>query len=191
MGLYVNHLKTVAINGERSLYVYLLDYGWPEGQWEKIFKRHFMKMADLASDTNAVVIASPRGVHFANEVLDWYKVGDLDANRVLPGLLITKTSPDYFKDFHFNSDKLGEKKQMADKLLVVPIKSFCTTEQDFVAGIEKLFADLRCGTSLSDFSIAQNDVRREAADPKWKRLQEAVELKPGAFGFRVDLKKLL
>jgi hypothetical protein len=41
-------MDTVSIKGSRSLYVYLLDYGWPEGEWEQIFKKHFMSMADRA-----------------------------------------------------------------------------------------------------------------------------------------------
>jgi hypothetical protein len=46
MGLYISHMDTVSIKGSRSLYIYLLDYGWPEGEWEQIFKKHFMSMAD-------------------------------------------------------------------------------------------------------------------------------------------------
>ena len=48
MGLYISHMDTVSIKGSRSLYIYLLDYGWPEGEWEQIFKKHFMSMADRA-----------------------------------------------------------------------------------------------------------------------------------------------
>ena len=42
MGLYISHMDTVSIKGSRSLYIYLLDYGWPEGEWEQIFKKHFI-----------------------------------------------------------------------------------------------------------------------------------------------------
>ena len=31
MGLNINHLSDVSIRGERSLYLYLLNYGWPDG----------------------------------------------------------------------------------------------------------------------------------------------------------------
>jgi len=44
-------MDTVSIKGSRSLYIYLLDYGWPEWEWEQIFKKHFMSMADRSDKT--------------------------------------------------------------------------------------------------------------------------------------------
>jgi N6-adenosine-specific RNA methylase IME4 len=32
LGLYISHLDSVVIGADRSLYVYLLDYGWPDGR---------------------------------------------------------------------------------------------------------------------------------------------------------------
>ncbi len=84
MGLNINHLSDVSIRGERSLYLYLLNYGWPDGEWEQLFKKHFMKLADMASETGAVVISSKKGLHFGNEVLNYYKVVSLNAEKVLP-----------------------------------------------------------------------------------------------------------
>lgn len=182
MGLYVNHLETVTLNEERSLYVYLLDYGWPDGRWEQVFKRHFLKMADLASDAGAVVIGSPRGVHFANEVLDWHHVGELRGEDVLPGLLITKTHPAYFQ-----GDRLA--RTDLETLLVVPLKAFCNDEDGFVRSIEHLFEDLRSGAELKNFSVARQSVLNRGQHAS-RRLAEAIEIKPGAFGFNVDLKKL-
>ena len=43
-----------------------------------------MKLADMASETGAVVISSKKGLHFGNEVLNYYKVGSLNAEKVLP-----------------------------------------------------------------------------------------------------------
>jgi len=176
-------MDTVTLNEERSLYVYLLDYGWPDGRWEQIFKRHFMKMADLASDSGAIVVGSPRGVHFANEVLDWHHVGHLQGEDVLPGLLITKTHPSYFESGF-------QRRTTLEKLLVIPLKAFCQDEDSFVQGIEELFRDLRSGTELKNFRVANQNVlnrKRRVSE----RLAEAIELKPGAFGFNVDLKKLV
>lgn len=128
MGLYISHLDTITIKQERALYIYLLDYGWPEGEWERIFKKHFMKLADMASDSEAVVIASPRGVHFGNEVLNWHRVGSLDSNRVLPGLLITKTHPSYFSES--NSECAPARPGLED-LMVIPLRDVCRDETDF------------------------------------------------------------
>lgn len=183
MGLYINHLDTVTIRGERTLYLYLLDYGWPDGRWEQLFKKHFMRMADLASGAGAVVIGSTRGVHFGNEVLSWHKVGSLDAERVLPGLLITKTHPDVFQAG-------GGGEPDMDTLLVIPLRDFCTDDATFISSIEKLFVDLKSGLGLEDFAIAKHDPRSKAP-ARTSRFADAVELKPGAFGLRLDLKKLL
>lgn len=188
MGLYVNHIDTVTIRGERSLYVYLLDYGWPEGHWEQLFKKHFMHMAGLASEAGAVVIGSPRGVHFGNEVLNWYRVGSLDADRVLPGLLITKTHPDYFQASIGGDDAPAEPGM--ETLLVIPLRDFCTDDATFVRSIERVFSDLKNGVELNDFEIARHDPRHQASG-RASRLASALEIKPGAFGLRVDLKKLL
>jgi hypothetical protein len=183
MGLYIEHLDTVTIRGERSLYVYLLDYGWPEGHWEQLFKRHFMRMASLASEAGAVVIGSSRGVHFGNEVLSWHQVGSLDAERVLPGLLITKTHPDYFQQ-----GPSGEPDM--ETLLVIPLRDFCTDDATFVRSIERVFVDLKNGLELRDFAIAKHDPRSQPPVIA-SRIADAIELKPGAFGLNVDLKKLL
>lgn len=121
LGLYIKHLDTVQFNQDRSNYLYLLNYGWPDGEWEQIFKKHFMKMADLASDVGGVVVGSPSGVHFANEVLSWHRVGHLNADDVLPGLLITKTRPDYFEECY--PDDRPAKPGLED-LLVIPLRGF-------------------------------------------------------------------
>jgi hypothetical protein len=188
MGLYISHLDTITIKADRSLYIYLLDYGWPGGNWEQIFKRHFMHMADLATETRAVVIGSMRGIHFGNEVLNWHQVGDLSAEDVLPGLLITKTDPSYFKES--NDDSAPIEPGLGD-LLVVPLKPFCHDETTFLAAIEGVFADLRNGLALRNFQIARHDPRRHQARDIGRRLVNAMEVKPGAFGVSIDLKALL
>ncbi len=182
MGLYVTCLDTVSIKDERSLYIYLLDYGWPEGRWEKIFKKHFMKMADMAAETGAVVVGSPRGVHFANDILSWHKVGDLDAETVLPGLLVTKTHPSYFEGL--SEIENGELHDM----LIVPLRSFCQNEDDFLKAVEEIFSDLREGKELRNFSIATHDFRKSKQKKIGDRLVKSIEAKPGAFGFAIDLK---
>ena len=187
MGLHISHLDTVTIKGERSLYLYLLDYGWRDGKWEQLFKKHFMTIAEKTSDSNSVVISSSNGVHFGNEVLNYHRVGNLDANRVLPGLLITKTHPDYFQE------SLGPPEPpepgMKD-LLVIPLEPFCTSETDFLRAINGIFDDLKTGTELQNFSIAQHDIRHSKSSRLRDKVAEAIELKPGAFGFKVDLKKV-
>jgi hypothetical protein len=189
MGLWISQLGSVNIRGERSLYIYLLDYGWPDGEWEKLFKKHFSRMANLAQDSEAVVVGSNNGTHFANEVLSWHRVANLDADRVLPGLLITKTHPAYFTDEQlFQSASI---KPDLEDLLVIPLRDFCTDETDFLRSIEGIFEDLRNGTELRNFEIAQHDPRRKTFGQRSQQLVGAIELKPGMFGVSIDLKKLL
>ncbi|MDO8295646.1 MAG: hypothetical protein Q7T19_04310 [Caulobacter sp.] len=188
MGLYVSHMGTVKIQEERSLYIYLLDFGWPNGEWEGLFKRHFMHMADKATETGAVVIGSGNGIHFGNEVLSWHKVGDLDAEKVLPGLLITKTHPGYFGE-HFYGE--GPTQPELHDLLVVPLKPFCQDESDFLAAIEGIFSDLKNDVSLKNFRVAKHDIRKPKVPELGRRLAHAIEVKPGAFGLSLDVKALL
>lgn len=190
MGLYISHMQTVTIKEERSLYVYLLDYGWPNGEWEQLFKRHFMNMADRAAKTGAVVIGSMNGVHFGNEVLNWHRVADLNVNQVLPGLLLTKTHPSYFVSSGSDHDDQPAAPGLED-LLVIPLKPFCKDETDFLRTIEGVFADLHSGLELKNFQIAKHDPRRHRVIDIGKRMVNAIELKPGAFGVSVDLKALL
>lgn len=77
-----------------------------------------------------------------------------------------------------------------DTLLVVPLRSFCTDEATFIRLIERVFADLKNGLELKDFAIAKHDPRRRAPAAA-SRFADAIELKPGAFGVSLDLKKLL
>lgn len=189
MGLWISQLGSVNIRGERSLYIYLLDYGWPDGDWEKLFKKHFSRMAGLAQDSEAIVVGSNNGTHFANEVLSWHRVASLDADRVLPGLLITKTHPAYFNDEQFYQS--ASIKPDLEDLLVIPLRDFCTDETDFLRSIEGIFEDLKKGTELRNFEIAQHDPRRKTFGQRSQQLVGAIELKPGIFGISIDLKKLL
>ena len=129
VGLRISRLDDVVIKQDRDLYLYLLDFGWPDGRWERLFKKHFMHIAELTAETNSVVVSSPRGVHFGNEVLNYYRVGHLDAEKVLPALLITKTEPSYFKE---STDTCQASEPGLERLLVIPLEPFCTSETDFL-----------------------------------------------------------
>jgi hypothetical protein len=188
VGLYISHIDAVTIKSERTLYLYLLDYGWPDGEWEQLFKKHFMTLATRASTTGAVVIGSHRGAHFGNEVLNWHRVGELSADDVLPGLLITKTHPSYFSE---SFDNAAPAQRGLHNLLVIPLKPFCKGEADFVRAVEGIFSDLREGRALSDFRVAEHDPRNKPPGPLGRRIVDAIELKPGAFGLSVDVKALL
>lgn len=191
MGLYVSHLKNLPY-GERSLYVYLLDYGWPEGPYEKIFRDNFQTMAKRASETDAIVIASHRGVHFANEVLSWHNVNGMDADTILPAILITKTHPNYFAESTDDSESAGG--GLGD-IVLIPLKSACNSPDDFLKLIESVFTDLEKGLELSTFRISQHQLETgNELGFRWKsiksRLSKSFILEPKFAGVGVDLRKL-
>ncbi|MBV7255587.1 hypothetical protein KCG44_02175 [Pacificimonas sp. WHA3] len=188
MGLYVSSLKSLPYAG-RSLYVYLLDYGWPDDDYAALFKRHFLGLANRASETEAIVVASERGIHFANEVFDWHSIVGLDANQVLPAIMISTVHPHYFERGSFREDT-GE----AHDLVLIPLREACTSPDEFLQLVGSIFDDLERGLTLRQFAIAKKDrgpfglVDGELG--LVKRSWAATILQPNFMGVGVDLKKL-
>jgi hypothetical protein len=201
MGLLVSHLSTITKHPSRSLYIYLLDFGWPEGKYEQLFKDHFQAMAKRASETGSLIIASHRGVHFANDVLSYYRVLDLDTEKVLPALLITKTPPSYFKETEGPRERLVPDIETddlcRDNIVVVPLKTCCTTPEEFASLMESAFSDLSKGTQIPNFRVAEHDkyhdkpLRPSSMAVSAKRIGKSIVIEPNFFGIGVDLKKLL
>lgn len=191
MGLYVSHLKSLPYE-ERSLYIYLLDYGWPQGNYETIFRENFQALSQRASETGSIVIASNRGVHFANEVLNWHSVIGLDAESILPALLITKTHPNYFVESY---DESKPSKDDLKELVLIPLKAACTTPEDFSRIISSVFADLEKGLELKSFRVAiHNAIEPHKSSGRvrgfFDHISRAVLLELNFAGVGVDLKKL-
>lgn len=189
MGLYVSAMKELPV-GDRSLYIYLLDYGWPAGAYEKLFRDNFGHLSARASETGAVVVMSGRGVHFANEVLDWHHVYGHDATDILPAILITHTNPSYF--VNGGHDKSADD-GMGD-IALLPLKPACTTPDEFLAIIGSIFDDLEKGKTLRNFRAVQFDMLTEERTSRLRafsrRVGNAVMLQPNIGGVGVDLKKL-
>lgn len=194
MGLIVSHLKTLESFKDKNLYVYLLDYGWPDGKYEKLFKSHFTTLAHKASASNSLVITSTKGVHFANEVLAYYKVLDLDAQKVLPAILISRIHPAYFKKTDGPEEHSIDQENdplIRDNVVFIPLKNCCEAEADFVNIIESIFRDLERGANISNFEVAKHDEYHVKPLPTFlKRIPSAIILQPNFIGFGVDLMKL-
>ncbi|HAM47039.1 MAG TPA: hypothetical protein DCZ07_07810 [Alphaproteobacteria bacterium] len=194
MGLLVSHLKTLARVSDKDLYVYLLDFGWPDGKYEKLFKSHFSQLAKKASDANSVVVASNRGTHFANQILAYYKVLDLKADEVLPAILISKAAPSYFEE------TLGPEEHSIDpdtdpllreKTVFIPLKNCCQDETSFVAIIESIFSDLESGLEIGNFRVADHDEFHTNRKPSiLGRVASSILLQPNIGGVGVDLRRL-
>ena len=189
MGLYVSSMRELPV-GSRSLYLYLLDYGWPSGDYERLFRENFGHLSHRASETGSVVVMSGQGVHFANEVLDWHHVCGHDSADLLPALLLTHAHPSYFVE-RTQSTEVADLGDIA----LIPLRSACTTPQDFLSIIGSVFEDLEKGLTLRNFRADRFDV---LSPPKgsWvsearARVGDAVLLQPNFAGLGIDLKKLL
>ena len=195
MGLYVSTMRERSI-GERSLYIYLLDYGWPSDAYEKLFRENFGQLSARASETEAVVIMSGRGVHFANEVLDWHKIYGHDATDILPAILITHTHPNYFVSRNVEEHGLNPENgegELGD-IVLIPLRAACTKPEDFLKIVGSIFDDLDKGLTLRNFRAEKLDMLKSQEPSRMKsmanRVGKAVMLQPNFGGIGVDLKSL-
>ncbi len=194
MGLYVSTMRELP-TGDRSLYIYLLDYGWPTDAYEKLFRDNFGHLSARASQTGAVVVMSGQGVHFANEVLSWHQICGRDATDILPAILITHTHPKYFAAHDFSSSDLNtEDAEGLGDIALIPLKAACTTPDDFLRIIGSIFDDLDKGLTLRNFRAEKFDALKEGEPSRMRSLAErvgkAVMLQPNVGGIGVNLKLL-
>jgi hypothetical protein len=182
MGLTVHSLRDLPTSVERAYYVYLLDYGWHEPLGDAL-RKNFTKMADSASRTNAVVIVGT-GVHFDDEVLSWHHINGLDAEDILPAILITTRHPRLFYDA--NLTKNDTYKVTPDKLLLIPLRKTCKTATDVASLIGKIFQDIKDRNRLNDFKVV-----KEMKRGKLGALADCLILQPAIGGFGIDLGKVL
>jgi hypothetical protein len=182
MGLHVHNLGNLPVTDDgRDYFVYLLDYGWHEPLTDTLMA-NFTNMARMASQSRSVVVAGIEPVHFANEVFSWHGINGEDGERVLPAILITTLTPNYFRDRNDEFRRAGE---IDDKLLLIPLKAACKSNDDVVKLIQSVFRDIKSKKNLSGFAIAKT-IKKNGA----QRLADAVILEPNFVGLGVDLKKL-
>jgi hypothetical protein len=194
VGLYISTMRELP-TGDRSLYIYLLDYGWPNGPYETLFRDNFGHLAERSSETGAVVVMSGRGVHFANEVLDWHQVYGHDASDILPALLITQTHPSYFVGH--DADRVARHPRGDDGLgdiALIPLQAACTEPGEFLSLIGSIFDDLEGGLTLRQFRADRLDLLTATKPSRLQSLKERVGrafiLQPNFSGIGVDLKVL-
>jgi hypothetical protein len=183
VGLHIHALGELPANAERSYYVYLLDYGWEEPLGQAL-RANFERMAEEASQADAVVIRGPRAVHFEDQVLSWHHVNGVDAADILPAILVTTRHPTTFRESH------GPPPQgtpvVTDALLLIPLKRVCKTAQDVADLIQQLFVEIRAKTPLTKFRIV-----KQMQFGRGRALVDAVVLEPNIAGVGLDIKKVL
>jgi hypothetical protein len=187
MGLMVHSLQNIPESKNRDYLIYLLDYGWDE-PISKALRDNFDKMAEIAAKNRAVVIKGTELAHFENEVFSWHHINNEKADELLPALLITNKHPKYFLE---NNNNLFGKRGLvrADeyddmKLILIPLKRFCTTTTEVVTLIQKVFSDIVDKKDLSDFQIA-----KEMKKGVGNALVDALILEPNISGVGFSLKK--
>jgi hypothetical protein len=139
MGLMIHSLALLPKESNRGFYVYLLDYGW-EGSLGEVLFDNYNRLSDYASKNNFVVLRGTPGSHFEDEVFSWHHINGENGDDVLPAILITTLNSHEFN--HERWDSKQRKKLNKDKMLLIPIRKVCKTNDDVVRLIEKVIIDL-------------------------------------------------
>lgn len=188
MGLHVHSLSNIPKSENRDYLIYLLEYGWHEPLAEAL-NNNFLKMAGVAAKNRAVVIKGTELAHFDNEVFSWHKINNERGEDILPAVLITNAHPTYFlENNHGYSRSNGLYRESKDgelKLILIPLKKFCSNTSEVVSLIERLFSDITEGKDLSNFKIA-----KEAQKGVGSAIVDALILEPNISGIGFSFKKL-
>lgn len=188
MGLHVHSLSNIPKSENRDYLVYLLEYGWHEPMTEAL-NSNFPKMAGLAAQNRAVVIRGTELAHFENEVFSWHQINNERGEEILPAVLITNAHPSYFLEnnlgYHRGAGLYRESSDGQLKLILIPLKKFCSNTSEVVSLIEKLFADIEAGKDLAKFRIA-----KEARKGVGSAIVDAIILEPNISGVGFSFKKL-
>jgi hypothetical protein len=71
------------------------------------------------------------------------------------------------------------------KLILIPLKKFCSTSTEVISLIERLFADIEAKRDLSEFKIA-----KEAKKGVGSAIVDSIILEPNLSGVGFSFKKL-
>ncbi|MCC0183220.1 hypothetical protein LEO76_17210 [Aeromonas hydrophila] len=146
-------------------------------------------MAGVAAKNRAVVIKGTELAHFENEVFSWHQINNQRGEDILPAILITNAHPSYFmENNHGYRHGRGLYRESVDgdlKLILIPLKRFCSNTSDVVSLIEKLFSDIESGKDLADFKIAKEVQKGIGA-----AIVDALILEPNISGVGFSFKRL-
>ncbi|MFV5265214.1 hypothetical protein ACMUMS_16900 [Acinetobacter courvalinii] len=188
MGLNVYSLNNIPQTENRDYFIYLLEYGWHE-PIAKALNKNFYKMADRATQGRSVVIKGTQLSHFENEVFSWHQINNEKGEDILPAILISNAHPSYFKEnnrgYNRNRGLYRESTDGSMKLILIPLKKFCSTTTDVISLIEKVFLDIEAGRDLAEFQIAK-EVRKGIG----AALVDSVILEPNISGIGFNFNKL-
>ncbi|WP_271311915.1 hypothetical protein [Yersinia intermedia] len=188
MGLHVHSLSSIPRDENRDYLIYFLEYGWYEPLAEAL-NNNFLRISGLADKNRAMVIKGTELAHFENEVFSWHQINNERGEDILPAVLITNAYPSYFmENNHGYSRNSGLYRESIDgglKLILIPLKKFCSNTTEVISLIEKLFADIGAGRELSEFKIA-----KETQKGIGSAIVDALILEPNISGIGFNFKKL-
>lgn len=188
MGLHVHSLENIPFSENRDYLIYLLEYGWHE-PLSRTLNENFDKMANFAAQNRAVVIRGTELAHFENEVFSWHNINNESGEEILPAILITNAHPTYFlenSDGYSRSKGFYRESNTTDlKLVLIPLKKFCTTTTEVINLIEKIFSDIENGLDLSEFRVA-----KEAKKGIGSAIVDSIILEPNVSGVGFSFNKL-
>lgn len=188
MGLHVHSLTNIPQSKNRDYLIYLLEYGWHEPLGQAL-NENFHNMASRAAKSRSVVIKGTELNHFEDEVFSWHHINDERGEDILPAILITNAHPSYFfennRGFRQRRGLYRESEEGDIKLVLIPLKKFCTTTTEVISLIEKLFIDIEAGRDLSEFKIA-----KEVNKGTGSAVVDSIILEPNFYGVGFSFKKL-
>jgi hypothetical protein len=182
MGLWVHSLGELPANAQRAYYIYVLDFGWDE-PLGRALNQNLQRMMDLASRNEAVVIKGLDSNHFENEVFSYHGINGERADEILPAILITTLHPKYFQE---QNSRYSAIEELNDKLLLIPLRKTCSTSDEVIVLIAKIFRDIAEKKELADFSIQRQVQKRHG----FRAFADALVLEPNISGVGIDLKKI-
>lgn len=182
MGLKIHSLAEIPTHEKRDYYIYVLDNCWHEPLGNAL-RNNFDKLASIAAKNNAAVIMGLKESHFNDEVLSWQNINGENAEKLLPAIMISTIYPENFEKYA-NNEEEADIDYANEKMLLIPLKKFCSTTTEVIELIQNIFTDIGKSKPLLEFEIS-----KELEAGKGKAASDAIILQPNFMGVGVDLRK--
>lgn len=179
MGLVVKSLWNVP-HTDRKYFIYLLQCGWGT-ELDAALMKLFPRMAQEASDSDSVVIASSGATHFENDVFSWHRINGEEASELLPAILLTTVHP---KRFRNERDPFWHTRKPEDHMVLISLKEFASSPDKVTDLIRGLFSDIQHRRELSDFEVFKTISRHRS-----RAFMDSIILRPALGGCGIDIKQ--
>ena len=183
MGLKIHSLAEIPESVSRKFYLHILDYyNWDEPIINTL-KDNFDRIAEFASENDAVVIQGIGDSHFYSDLLSFDSINGKKPEDMLPALMITTVHPSYFADR--NDKRCDGEPVPEDEIVFIKLHDTCKQPADVLNLLSQIFDDIKSGRELKNFQIAEQQKRGQQ-----DAIVDSLILEPNFGGVGVDLKKL-